>query len=573
MTAVHAEIEIKYAVDDAFELPSLPTLAAGAQAGTPLVEGEVLTHRLEATYFDTPDLLLARAHLTLRRRTGGDDAGWHLKIPGADESRQEIRVPLGRAVSTVPAALRRMVRAQLRGQALVPVGRITTERTVHHLVDATGQVVVEVADDKVEAQRLRPTSHNGTAAADTVSWREIEVELRDGDRELLSTIDARLRELGLQVAPSRSKLGRLLGVDAEPETGQEPGEDAGKVAGKDEGKAAAKAAGQEAAQDAGEAAAKAAGEITGKGAGKKAARRAAEKAVGKTSSAGEVVLRYVGAQLGQILANDPQVRVDAPGSVHQMRVATRRLRSALRTFGPVLDKQVVTPLRPELKWLAAQLGVARDAEVMRERLVEAVQAQQSELPGQSAVPALDHRMSDAYGTAREGLLRELDSERYHLLVDRLHALVADPPLTEDASAPASDVLPRRARRAYRALAKQVDAAHEAPNGAERDTHLHEARKAAKKARYAGETLAEVFGKRATRFAAAMETLQEELGEHQDSVVMRARLVELAQEDATVEAAFAYGRLHAQEEERGTRAVARFEDSWKKASRKSVRSWM
>ena len=570
MTAVHAEIEIKYAVDDAFELPSLPTLAAGAQAGTPLVEGEVLTHRLEATYYDTPDLLLARAHLTLRRRTGGDDAGWHLKIPGADESRQEIRVPLGRAVSTVPAALRRMVRAQLRGQALVPVGRITTERTEHHLVDATGQVVVEVADDKVEAQRLRPTSHNGTAAADKVSWRELEVELRNGDRELLSTIDAGLRELGLQVAPSRSKLGRLLGVDAEPETGNEPGEDAGK----DAGKAAAKAAGHEAAQDAGEAAAKVAGKgAGGKGAGKKAARRAAEKAAGKTSPAGEVVLRYVGAQLGQILANDPQVRVDASGSVHQMRVATRRLRSALRTFGPVLDKQVVTPLRPELKWLAAQLGVARDAEVMRERLVEAVQAQQTELPGQSVVPALDHRMSDAYGTAREGLLRELDSERYHLLVDRLHALVADPPLTEDASAPASDVLPRRARRAYRALAKQVDAAHDAPNGAERDTHLHEARKAAKKARYAGETLAEVFGKRATTFAAAMETLQEELGEHQDSVVMRARLVELAQEDATVEAAFAYGRLHAQEEERGARAVARFEDSWKKASRKSVRSWM
>jgi len=556
----HVEVEKKYAVDDDFELPSLPTLAPGEGGGSPLVEGDIVQHHLESTYFDTADLRLARAHLTLRRRTGGDDAGWHLKIPGSDDARQEVRLPLGRSTNAVPAALRRMVRAQVAGQPLVPVGRITTDRTVHHLVDATGQVLVEVADDRVEARRLRAVgtaganggagaggaagAHgaNGNAPAVVSSWREIEVELLGGDRTLLSVIDERLRALGVEVAGTRSKLARLLGADL------------------DEGKPAQAISTALAAEPE-------------SGQGKKAKKHKNGKGKAPEPSAGEVVLRYVAAQLGQILANDPQVRIDTPGGVHQMRVATRRLRSALQTFKPVLEAAAVQPLRAELKWLATELGVARDAEVIRDRLVAAVQAQQDELPGESALPAVDVRMSEAYEKARTQLLTELDSERYHRVIDAVRGLVTRPPLTDDAAKPPAEVLPRRARRAYANLKDQVDAAHDATNGADRDHHLHEARKAAKKARYAGETLAEVFGKPARQFAAAMETLQEELGEHQDSVVMRARLLEMAREEANVEAAFAYGRLHAQEEQRGATAVERFEASWKDASRKSLRAWM
>lgn len=147
MDSIHEEIEIKYDVDDAFELPSLVGLVAGHEGVTPVVEGEAGSERLSATYFDTRDHRLAAAHVTLRRRTGGQDAGWHLKVPGAGGARQEVRVPLGRATVTVPAALRNMVWALTRGEPLAPVARIVTQRTVHHLVDATGHVLVEAADD------------------------------------------------------------------------------------------------------------------------------------------------------------------------------------------------------------------------------------------------------------------------------------------------------------------------------------------------------------------------------------------------------------------------------------------
>lgn len=110
MPTVHLEVEKKYAADDFFELPSLTDLVAGVadgrgavvDAGSPVVEGEAVSQRLAATYFDTADLRLAAAGLTLRRRTGGDDAGWHLKVPAGTGSRSEVRLPLGRAARTVP---------------------------------------------------------------------------------------------------------------------------------------------------------------------------------------------------------------------------------------------------------------------------------------------------------------------------------------------------------------------------------------------------------------------------------------------------------------------------------------
>lgn len=187
--------------------------------------------------------------------------------------------------------------------------------------------------------------------------------------------------------------------------------------------------------------------------------------------------------------------------------------------------------------------------------------------------ALDTQMSRAYRTVHDALLKSVDSPRYHHIGLTLDRLVSEPPLTKEASRPAAKVLPRRAARAYARLRALVTAAHSAPTPAERDTQLHEARKAAKRARYAGETMTEFFGKPAARFAGAMENLQEELGEHQDSVVMRARVQELALQETVPAAAFAYGRLHAHEERRGERAVERFEASWRRATNTSLRSWM
>src|SRR5688572_25769217 len=207
MVTVHREVERKYVADDGFELPPLTDLIAGADEGrnrevAPVVEGEPVRQRLAAIYFDTADLRLAAGGLTLRRRSGGDDAGWHLKVPAGSNTRSEVRLPLGRATRTVPASLLKMVWARTLGSALRPVAEIVTERTVRRLVDVTGRVVAEVADDRVTARRLLATDGLGDAAGAATSWREIEVELADGggSGDLLSAVDDRLRERGLREA-------------------------------------------------------------------------------------------------------------------------------------------------------------------------------------------------------------------------------------------------------------------------------------------------------------------------------------------------------------------------------------
>ncbi|MGK5112279.1 MULTISPECIES: CHAD domain-containing protein [unclassified Geodermatophilus] len=528
MPAVHLEVERKYAADESFELPPLAQLLAGAadgrggaeNAGVPVTEGETADQRLAATYFDTADLRLATAGLTLRRRTGGDDAGWHLKVPAGTGARSEVRLPLGRATRTVPAELQNMVWVHSKGASLGPVAEITTDRTVRRLVDATGQVLAEVADDRVTARRVRPTDGSGDAVGAATSWREIEVELVGGRTDLLEAVDTELRARGLREATSSSKLARVLGGDERV--------------------------------------------------------RPAKRKAGKlttASAAGEVVLAHVREQVAQVQAQDLPVRLDAQDSVHKMRVATRRLRSALTTFKPLFDADVVRPLRSELKWLAGELGAARDAEVMRDRVNEAVHAEASVADLGPVAEVAGAELGEAYRGAHDRVLAELDGERYHRLVLSLDELVSSPPLTERAAARAGKTLPRLVARSYAGVRRLVEDAAAHPPGAEREELLHDARKAAKAARYAGESVSRVFGADATAFAAAMEAVQEALGEHQDSVLTRERLRDLAMETSSSGAAFLYGRLHALEEVRAEQSQRHFDDAWKAAGKKSLHRWL
>src|SRR5690349_9165084 len=145
MTDGHLEVERKFDVDDGFALPDLSGVD-GVAAADPPVE-----HALEAVYHDTADLRLARARVTLRRRTGGTDAGWHLKLPAAAGARQEVREPLGRAVKTPPKALRDLLLGITRGAPTAPVTTLRTRRLATVLRDADGRALAEIADDSVQA--------------------------------------------------------------------------------------------------------------------------------------------------------------------------------------------------------------------------------------------------------------------------------------------------------------------------------------------------------------------------------------------------------------------------------------
>jgi inorganic triphosphatase YgiF len=193
----YQEIERKF---DATPGTPLPDLSGTAEAVSAAVESQ-----LDATYFDTADEQLAAHRITLRRRTGGDDAGWHLKLPAGQDERTEVRLPLGEATSTVPVALVREVQAILGDRPLLPIAVLHTTRTERRLLDAAGNSLAVVADDTVHGQRLTD------AAAEVSTWREVEVELIEGDRALLDEVSGRLLAAGLTPSGSASKLARVLG--------------------------------------------------------------------------------------------------------------------------------------------------------------------------------------------------------------------------------------------------------------------------------------------------------------------------------------------------------------------------
>jgi CHAD domain-containing protein len=206
----HTETERKFAVTDATVPPSFAGLSSVAR-----VERSPVQH-LDAVYFDTEGHDLAAHRITLRRRTGGTDAGWHLKLPAGSDSRTEVRAPLGPADGdTVPDELRDVVLAIVRLRQLQPVARISTTRTVDLLMGATGEVIAEFCDDVVTAS----AEPNGEAQ----TWREWELELAedaDGGPELMDRLCNRLLDAGAEPAGHGSKLAKVLdaarGVTEEP---------------------------------------------------------------------------------------------------------------------------------------------------------------------------------------------------------------------------------------------------------------------------------------------------------------------------------------------------------------------
>jgi inorganic triphosphatase YgiF len=191
--ADHLEIERKFEADASFTLPSLDGMPGVESVQAPAV------YQLDATYFDTAGLALHKNRVTLRRRTGGPDEGWHLKLPVSADTRRELHEPLS---PSVPPRLAAAVEQFTAGQPLQAIAILSTERTVRSLTGPDGSVLGEVADDAVTARRLP-----GEDTAD-LTWREIEVE--SGDQDVLAAAGRLLTDAGARPARSASKLGHLL---------------------------------------------------------------------------------------------------------------------------------------------------------------------------------------------------------------------------------------------------------------------------------------------------------------------------------------------------------------------------
>ncbi|MCK9926669.1 CYTH and CHAD domain-containing protein [Frankia sp. Mgl5] len=503
------EIERKYSVDQGFVLPRLTQVDGVATARTRR------TVTLEAVYYDSDDLRLARNRITLRRRTGGDDAGWHLKLPVAPGVRDEIHRPLG-SQDPIPADLVDLATVHLRGAELRPVARLVTLRTARRLRDKAGCDLAEVVDDQVTAQTLGATTV-------VQKWREIEVELGSGDPGVLDAVEAVLTAAGAELSASASKLAQVLG----PALSGAPGPDVPRAAAK----------------------------------------------LRRRTPAGEVVRAYLIAQVEALLATDPRVRLDAPDAVHRMRVACRRTRSTLRTFAPFFPAELVAHLDVELRDLAGALSAARDAEVQIAYFAGRLDDLPADLLRGDVVGAISARLAADQTAARAQALEMLRSERYLTLVEDLLALV-NGPFVGRSGKPAEKVLPGLLHDADRRLSRKVGRAAPLPVGTERDELLHSARKQAKRLRYAAEVVGPVYGPPAAAFARLAESMQELLGTHQDATIARGLLRDWGVEAQTAgePTAFTLGVLLGLEECRARTAERDFFDLWPDASARRHRRW-
>jgi CHAD domain-containing protein len=415
--------------------------------------------------------------LTLRRREGGADRGWHLKVPAGEDQHDEIHVPL-HGTSEPPKQLTDLTLGFTRGASLEPVATVRTDRTTWELFGRKRKLLAEVTEDRVSANRT------GSSTSD--SWREVEVELGDASPELLDQAEKNLRQAGFRRSKASSKLAKVLGT--EPRTVRHPG---------------------------------------------------------RNARAGDAVLTYLRDQVETIKHYDILVRQDADDAVHQMRVATRRLRSTLRVYRRLVD---TGDLAAELQWLGRTLSTARDLEVQHARLRDAI----AQLPPELVVGPVRARLPRHFGPeqekARQNVLETLRGKRYLHLLDRLEELATAPVLTKKAGRRARKELPKHLDQAYRKANRRFGAGE-----------VHPARKAAKRLRYGLEVAVPVLGKPADKTRKRAKDFTKLAGEYQDSVVSRPLLRTLGMQAQ----GFTFGLLYGREETIAQRVRNRLPRSWKR----------
>jgi CHAD domain-containing protein len=505
------EREVKLAADMAFRLPDL----RGVVGKTVRQPGQ----ELRTAYFDTSDFRVWQRGMSLRHRMGeSSGAGiWTLKVPaprspsdddGPTLDRTELSWPGGR--DAVPVQATDLLRGIVCRGILEQVTELVTSRLRFVLHDAEGRSCAELDDDTVTVVGGR---RHG------LRFRQLEVELGDGGAAILDAVLRELRRAGAHVGDA-PKLAKALGLR------------------------------------------------TGSGGG-------SSSDPGRKGSLRDVIGASINNALEQLLDHDYLLRADPPRppahSIHQARVATRRLRSDLKTVGSVLDPVWLDHTRRELEWLGGVLGSVRDADVLAGHVADDGEGVPSDAGGRAELLA---RLDDQRRRAIADLGEALTGDRYLDLLDRLHAGASAPPLaaavTGDRRADqrAQGVLAELVGRQWGVLRRRESKAGRHPS----DRELHRIRIGAKQLRYAAEMAAPVMGKKARRTARAAEALQTVLGEHHDAVAAEQWLSAIAP-TTTPAASYVAGRLAAEQHERQRRLRRQWRSVWDDLDTKNVRRWM
>jgi len=383
----YLEVERKFDVGESTAPPPFTDIAGVVRVERPEIQ------TLDAVYFDTPDRDLATHLITLRRRTGGPDAGWHLKLPAGPDARTEVRAPLTAPDGAngthhdVPTELLDVVLAIVRDRPVAPVARISTKREVQLLYGADDVALAEFCDDQVTASRI----DDGINAEQR--WREWELELTgpEATTELLDAFSERLLGAGAEPARSGSKLARVL--DTTP----------------------------------------------------------------IELPTGDPLHRAVAELLGDLLVWDRAVRAEADDAVHQMRVTTRKIRSLLQASPESFGLPDDTPIVDELRELGNVLGEARDAEVLAERYRRSLDAVPPELVRGPIRERLIEGAEDRYRSGVLRSLAAMRTRRYFRLLDALEVIVAQAPPTKRKSDPAAVVAAgKKVRKAAKAARHAAD---------------------------------------------------------------------------------------------------------------------
>lgn len=444
-----------------------------------------------------------------RRASDGSEDRWTLKLAIPSKRTEDVvRAEVHASGSALfpPASLRGLVRAVVRKGLLTPVAVVVTQRRRLKVVDQASTARIEVDDDRV-------WSVAGLRRGPT--FRQIELEAASPSADgLMAEMSDALIKAGATLT-DRPKVAAVLGREAvEPEIVPPPS--------------------------------------------------------GPKLSIRDLVRTAIGSGASRLVGNDPATRLGSnPEALHQARVATRRLRSDLKTLRPMLDPPEMIWMRDELAWIGGLLGSVRDTDVLIDG-IEGLATEHGLEP--TAVSAIVTELDEDRRQRHAELVEGLSSRRYVQIVDALIEADVAPPLADEGGGDrrARARLRKLVRNSWRRLGRGVADLGAHPS----DADLHEIRKRAKRARYAAELATGALHEDAGRLAERLADLQDVLGELQDAVVAKERLTMLVRRGRlTGEAAFAAGRLVCLEDEARSDALDRWPSAWKAARAKRLRSWL